>query len=215
VNAGPVNAGPVNAGAGSAGQPDGTDDGWVALAEVARPHGIRGELRLKVYNPDSDLLSQKPAIRLRRPGRQPEQATLTTARAVPGALLVRLRGIDSREKAEALRGVQVEVERHHLETPNDDDEFYVVDLIGCRALVDGEELGEVVDVVAYPTCEVLVIERAAATLPEPEEAEEGARPRRRGRRRRPRIEVPMQGSYVGRVDTDEKTIEILTIEDLD
>ena len=31
-------------------------DAWVPLAEVARPHGVRGELRLKLFNKDSDLL---------------------------------------------------------------------------------------------------------------------------------------------------------------
>ena len=29
---------------------------WVALAEVARPHGVRGEIKLKVYNLESDTL---------------------------------------------------------------------------------------------------------------------------------------------------------------
>ncbi len=48
----------------------------VALAEVARPHGIAGELRLKVYNLDSDLLRRRPPITLRlpdgiRPGGRP------------------------------------------------------------------------------------------------------------------------------------------------
>jgi hypothetical protein len=33
-----------------------TPGDWVALAEVARPHGVRGEVRLKVYNTESDLL---------------------------------------------------------------------------------------------------------------------------------------------------------------
>src|SRR5678815_1334731 len=29
---------------------------WVALAEVARPHGVRGEVRLNLFNAESDLL---------------------------------------------------------------------------------------------------------------------------------------------------------------
>ena len=31
-------------------------DQWVPLAEVARPHGVKGELRLKVFNSDSNIL---------------------------------------------------------------------------------------------------------------------------------------------------------------
>ena len=29
---------------------------WVPLAEVARPHGVKGEVRLKLFNRDSDVL---------------------------------------------------------------------------------------------------------------------------------------------------------------
>src|SRR4051812_30796742 len=39
----------------------------VAVAEIARPHGIAGELRLKVYNPGSDLLRRRPPVLLRLP----------------------------------------------------------------------------------------------------------------------------------------------------
>ena len=39
-------------------------DQYVPIAEVGRPHGIQGELRLKVYNLESDLLLEKPDVRL-------------------------------------------------------------------------------------------------------------------------------------------------------
>ena len=31
-------------------------EAWVPLAEIARPHGVRGELRLRLFNRDSDPL---------------------------------------------------------------------------------------------------------------------------------------------------------------
>ena len=74
-----------------------------------------------------------------------------------------------------------------------------------------------VDVFAYPTMDVLVIEQ-----PRPPEPEEPRREpfkkhkRRRGPRKKkaPRLEVPMQGSYVGAIDLDAGTVEILTLEGL-
>ncbi len=40
---------------------------WVPLAEVARPHGVRGELRLRPYNGDSDLLLGLDEVLVRLP----------------------------------------------------------------------------------------------------------------------------------------------------
>ncbi len=42
-------------------------DAWVPLAEVARPHGVRGELRLKLFNEDSDILLEQDEVLLRLP----------------------------------------------------------------------------------------------------------------------------------------------------
>ena len=191
---------------------------WVALAEVARPHGVRGEVKLKVYNLESDTLLRRPKVRLAFADGTTQAIKLLHVRPVPGALLVKLGGVENRKDAEALRGVQLEVLREALE-PLEDDEFYVQDLVGLEARLDGERLGRVVDVFAYPTMDVLVIERPA---PPPEQGESTKRePFRKGNRRRgprkkkpPRLEVPMQGSYVGAVDLEAGTIEILTLEGL-
>ncbi len=42
-------------------------DAWVPLAEVARPHGVRGELRLRPYNQDSDVLLDLDEVAVRIP----------------------------------------------------------------------------------------------------------------------------------------------------
>ena len=190
---------------------------WVALAEVAKPHGVRGEIKLKVYNLESDTLLSRPKVRLAFGDGSTQAIKLLSVRAVPGSLLVELGGVESREEAEALRGVQLEVLREALEPLEGDDEFYVQDLVGLEARLAGEPLGRVVDVFAYPTMDVLVIEQ-----PRPPEPEEPRREpfkkhkRRRGPRKKkaPRLEVPMQGSYVGAIDLDAGTVEILTLEGL-
>lgn len=70
--------------------------------------------------------------------------------------LVRLEGCDSREAAEALRGEPLWVDRS-LAAPLEEDEYWAEDLIGCRVLDGGREVGEVERVLAYPSCEVLVV----------------------------------------------------------
>ena len=55
-------------------------DAWVPLAEVMRPHGVRGELRLRPFNRDSDLLLDLDEVLVRFPDGD-EQEVSVDARA--------------------------------------------------------------------------------------------------------------------------------------
>lgn len=178
---------------------------YVAVAEIARPHGIRGELKLKLYNVDSDLLASRPPIRLAMPDGTIRQAEIRALRPTPGAMLMRLAGVADRNAAEALRGAQIEVARSRFEALGADSaerleggddtaepEFYVCDLEGCTVLLEGAAVGLVKTVTRYPTCDVLVVTRPAART----------------------LEVPMQAAYIGDVDLEARTVVLLTVEGL-
>ena len=162
------------------------------MAEVARPHGLRGELRLRVYNPDSDLLLTVATVRLVLPDGAARAWAVEAARPVPGAVLVKLVGVADRNAAEALRGAAVEVPRSALSAAGDDEHF-VCDLIGCEVKLRGQLLGRVKTVADYPTCDALVVTRPG----------------------QPDLEVPMQQSYVAAIDTDERLVELWTIDGLE
>lgn len=130
----------------------------VPIAEVARPHGVQGELRLKVYNPETTLLGRGARVVLRLSTGQEAEHRITACRAMPGALLVRLESVGSRDAAEALRGASVLVRRSAF-PPAEEGEFYACDVEGARAeLVSGEAVGTVRQLASYPTCQVLVID---------------------------------------------------------
>lgn len=167
-------------------------DEYVAVAEVARPHGVRGELRLKVYNLESDLLLRRPRFRLCMPDGQQRELEFRMVRRVPGALLVRLPGVDDREAAEAMRGAKVEVSRAEFGDIAED-EYFVCDLEGCEVRLDGKVIGVVHHVASYPTCDALVISRKAER----------------------RLEVPMQQDFIRSVDTAAGFIELHTIDGLE
>ncbi len=163
---------------------------YVALAEVARPHGVRGELRLKVYNLESDLLERQRRVRLVTRAGEAKMVRLRSARPVPGALLVRFEGVDDRDAADALRGATVEVARELLDELEDTDEHYVTDLVGAEVLLGEATVGVVTDVASYPTCDALVVKRVDGT----------------------KLEIPLQGAYVG--DIEAGVIHLLTLDGL-
>lgn len=162
---------------------------WVAVAEIARPHGVRGELRLRVYSGDPALLVRRPPIKLRGEDGKITSGTILSTRHADKALLVMLEGVADRNAAEAMRGKEVLVERDAF-APLEEDEFYAVDIEGARAeLVTGEAIGTVTGLGSYPTCDVLLIEH------------EGKR-----------LEVPLLPHFVESVDVGAKLVRILTLE---
>lgn len=126
----------------------------VVLAVVTRPHGVRGELRAHLHNPDSTVLYERDTVLLRHRGGVRE-VPLECRRGPKGALLIRLDGVEGREAADAMRGAELCVRRADL-PPAGEAEWYVVDLVGLEARdAGGRVLGEVIEVIPYPTVDCL------------------------------------------------------------
>ena len=165
----------------------------IPVAEVARAHGIRGELRLKLFNEESTLLSRGREVVLRFPDGGAREYTILAARRSNKALLVLLNGVESRNDADALQKAEVCVPRSAFPSLPDD-ELYVCDLEGATAILrSGEEIGWVRGVESYPTCDVLVIERKIGGT----------------------LEAPLLESFIGRMDVEHGVVEILTLEGLE
>lgn len=130
-------------------------DSLILVGRVAGAHGIKGELKITAYTEDPlallryrDLLREDGAPAL----------TLRTARATKDAVVARAAEVETREQAEALRGLRLHIPRSALPEP-DEDEFYLADLIGLRACApDGAELGAVKAVHNHRAGDILEID---------------------------------------------------------
>jgi 16S rRNA processing protein RimM len=84
--------------------------------------------------------------------------TLAGGRAQKGALIARAREVADRDQAEALKGLELYVPRAALPTP-DEDEFYLADLVGLRAVsAAGKELGRVKSVQNFGAGDLMEIQ---------------------------------------------------------
>jgi 16S rRNA processing protein RimM len=162
---------------------------WVPLAEVMRPHGVRGELRLRLFNKDSDLLLDLDEVLVRFPDGEEQEVSVDGARRANEAILLKLHAVDGREGADELRGARICVRRSDFPALAAG-EFYACDVEGARVVVDGgEELGRVTELRSYPTLDVLVVP-----------ASDGGRP----------WEVPLTEAVVKAVDVEAGTVTLLT-----
>lgn len=134
--------------------------GQVLVGRVLRPHGLRGEI---VVEPLSDTPHRfAPGSRLllvRSRQGAAESVEIAAAHPAPTGLRVALRGVTTRDAAEALRGAELRVDRGEVPAPPAGS-FYVFELVGCRAFDAREgELGTVVDLIDTPGGALLVVER--------------------------------------------------------
>jgi len=118
-----------------------SSDNLIFVARVAGAFGVKGEVRLTAFTADPmALLGYRD---LRRESGAPG-LTLTSARPAKGGVVARAKEIETREQAEALRGLRLYIPRKVLPEPEDDDEYYLADLIGMAVVTpQGEPLGVV------------------------------------------------------------------------
>jgi 16S rRNA processing protein RimM len=140
----------------------------LSVGYIAGAHGIRGGLRVKLHNAGSHALVVGSAIMLVRDGEEVgrhEIAKLTDVPGKPDTLRVRLAGVSDRNRAEALRGCELEVDREEL-PPLEPGEFYLADAIGLpvhrRCGEQLQELGTVVAVTSNGAQELFEVEHTAA-----------------------------------------------------
>ena len=118
-------------------------DHLVEIGVVGRPHGIRGAVRVFLYNKSSSLLYDIDKVLVRTvDASEPVSSEIMNYVDAGKRGTLTLRGIENRAQAEKLRGALLLVDRRVL--PDiDDDEFYVEDLIGIEVFCEGKRVGKV------------------------------------------------------------------------
>ena len=130
---------------------------YAVLGVITGVHGIRGEVRLKSFTGEPEAIA----------GYGPLEASIGKAieivslRQSKGVFIARLKGIDDRTAAEALKGVELRLDRASLPEP-EAGEFYHTDLIGLEAVTkDGEPYGQITAVHDFGAGDLLEIKLAA------------------------------------------------------
>ncbi len=128
-------------------------DRRIALAAVAGAHGLKGELRLKLFSESVDSLARHERLFVGGV----ERRLLDLSAAGKGAI-ARFDGITDRTAAEQLRGSLVEVDRSAL-PPLDEGEYYHSDLVGLPCVDrEGTPVGTVVAVDNFGAGDLLEVE---------------------------------------------------------
>jgi 16S rRNA processing protein RimM len=112
----------------------------VLVGQIGGGFGVKGEVKVTAFTADPlALRAYGPLLRADgSPG-----LTLSSARPTKEGLVGRAAEIQTKEQADALRGLKLYVPRDRFPAP-EEDEFYLADLIGVEARdPDGQVLGTI------------------------------------------------------------------------
>lgn len=132
----------------------------ICVAAIAGAFGVKGEVRLKSFTADPLAIGEYAPLTTEDGSRTFDVAL---AGQLPNGLLVRLSGVNTKEEADALKGVKLFVPRDRLPTLPDD-EYYHADLIGLTVLdTGGTTLGRVKAVLNHGAGDILEVQVPGAS----------------------------------------------------
>ena len=132
------------------------------VGRIGRAHGIAGEATIEVRTDESE---DRFALGARVQTDAIGELTITSRRDHNGVLLLSFENITDRNGIEKLRDTLMYSDVD-IDAPGvDDDDYHVLQLIGCTAFLDsGEKFGEVSDVINLPGQDLLAIASASGEV---------------------------------------------------
>ncbi len=127
----------------------------IEIARVIAPHGIRGDVKVRLYSDSFEAFCQRGFAYLNNTDGQLRSA-YEALRVDPPFVYVHFEGVDTRNDAERLRNAPLYVQRSELEAP-DEGEYYINDILGYAVMADGKKLGVLKDVLQHGAADVYVV----------------------------------------------------------
>lgn len=122
---------------------------FLDAGEIVSTHGVRGEVKILPWSDGPDFLLDYKRLRIAE-----QDYTVESCRIQKTCNLLKLSGIDTVEDAQKLRGKTVQIYRE--DAPKD--LIFAAELMGVAVFCDGQQIGEIVDVLDYPGNKVYVVE---------------------------------------------------------
>lgn len=132
-------------------------DERVLLGEIGAAQGLKGEVRIRSFTEDEAAIADYRPLE----DEHGREVTIEALRVTPKALIARVKGVTTREGAEALTGTKLYVPRSRL-PEREEEEWYHSELIGLAVLDrDGGTIGRVVAIQNFGAGDLLELTPAS------------------------------------------------------
>ena len=122
---------------------------YIEAGEIVTTHGVRGEIKLLSWLDSPEMLCEFDRCRIS--GRE---YVMDSVRVQKTCNLVKLRGVDTMEDAQKLRGKTMELYREDIS----DELIFAAELVDVEVFADGASIGRIKEVLDYPGNSVYVVQ---------------------------------------------------------
>lgn len=122
---------------------------FIEAGEIVTTHGVRGEIKLLSWLDSPEMLCEFDRCRIS--GRE---YVMDSVRVQKTCNLVKLRGVDTMEDAQKLRGKTMELYREDIS----DNLIFASELVDVEVYADGACIGKIKEVLDYPGNSVYVVQ---------------------------------------------------------
>lgn len=122
---------------------------YIEAGEIVTTHGVRGEVKVLSWLDSPEMLCEFDRCRIS--GRE---YVMDSVRVQKTCNLVKLRGVDTMEDAQKLRGKTMELYREDIS----DELIFAAELVDVEVYADGVRIGKIKEVLDYPGNSVYVVQ---------------------------------------------------------
>ncbi len=122
---------------------------YIEAGEIVTTHGVRGEVKVLSWLDSPEMLCEFNRCRIS--GRE---YVMDSVRVQKTCNLVKLRGVDTMEDAQKLRGKTMELYREDIS----DELIFAAELVDVEVYADGACIGKIKEVLDYPGNSVYVVQ---------------------------------------------------------
>ncbi len=135
---------------------------YLVVGEVLRPHGVRGEVRVRVLTENRDQLLELDYVYLADSAedRRRVRMDVKSARFNKSYALLSLAGYNNRNDAERLRSKLVMIDAGQA-APLEGEQYYLFQLIGLQVVSAGKTIGRVKEVLQTGANDVYIVDSLA------------------------------------------------------
>lgn len=137
------------------------EEPWdLVIGQITAPFGVKGEVRVRPETDHPDRFLGLEEVCLELPSGEQRRERVAEASVMPKGVRLRLACCHSRSAAEQLRGAWLKIKKSQA-VPLPEGSYWVHDIIGMKVMSDqGEDLGEVTDVIQAAGNDVYVTPKA-------------------------------------------------------
>lgn len=160
----------------------------IIVGKISNTHGLRGDIKVYPYTDKENFESYASVMIAGLEGSH----KVSKVRYNKNMVILKLKGFDHIDDVEGLRNKELSIYKDELQ-PLADDEFYIVDIMGCQVFDEsGDAIGVVKDYLTHTSQAVFVIETNAGK----------------------EFMVPHVDAFVVSISIEEKRVELKLIEGL-